>query len=96
MDTPESIAFENYKKSLPGTGFKNKEEESKYSDLLNAKYIAEARLTCPEGIICGVCGEENDNADDVGWWCAYYRGKYVAHCDKCAWAKGLFPHHGER
>ena len=63
---------------------------------LENKYLADAKEQYPEGVNCGVCGKENDNADDIGWWYAYYRGKYVAHCDKCAWAKGLFPHHGER
>lgn len=64
--------------------------------VINEKDVAQARIDQPDGINCGVCGKENDNADDVGWWYKHYNGNYVAHCITCSYEQGLFPHTGER
>lgn len=33
-------------------------------------YVTAAQIDDPDGQVCGYCGKQNDNADDIGWW--YY------------------------
>lgn len=51
----------------------------------------------PEGCVCGFCGAENDNADDVGFWYLYPDPAVEderAACDKCF--KIYYPAHAKR
>lgn len=65
-------------------------------DEWDLKENAKARVDDPEGSICFFCGEENDMADDIGWWYPFAKdGEQHSCCRKC-WNEQGFEHWGER
>lgn len=58
--------------------------------------VLKARLDDPQGYMCSACGNENDWADDCGWFYFYWQKpwhKKIATnkpvCKRCWYALGL-------
>lgn len=60
-----------------------------------AAYVSEAKENDPNGIVCGFCGKENDNADDCGWWYLdpFHTKESKPACNHCSNEKGYLRIH---
>lgn len=39
-----------------------------YESAIREIFVDIAKITEPDGAVCGFCGKENDSADDLGWF----------------------------
>ena len=61
-------------------------------------WVARAKAEDPGGSICTFCGEDNDNADDCGWWYLTPNGPHELNgpaCNECS-DSGLLKKHQAR